>query len=127
MSTEPDLSALEYEVSDNVVVWHVTDFETLYEEEMEDGHQLYLDVSGKDEITAIVVRFEGTPSLGPERQGYINEVWSEFAQAVDIGRAAYVGEGISALAVKSNVEAPGVEIDSFSDVDEAVEWAQKSG
>jgi hypothetical protein len=127
MSSEPDLSALEYEVSDNVVVWHVTDFETLYEEEMEDGHQLYLDVAGKDEITAIVVRFDGTPSLGPEKQEYINEVWSEFAQAVDIGRAAYVGEGISALAVKSNVEAPGVEVDSFSDVDEAVEWAQKSG
>jgi hypothetical protein len=127
MAPESMLSSLEYEIRDNVAVWHIKDFETLYQQEMEEGEQLYLEKSGNDEITATVVRFDGAPTLGAEEQGHINEVWSELAQAVDVKKAAYVGEGISALAVKSNVEAPDVKIESFGDLGEAVDWAQTSG
>jgi hypothetical protein len=127
MASEPKLSSIEYEIRANVAVWHIKDFETLYQQEMEEGEQLYLEKSGSDEITATVVRFDGAPALGTEEQGHINEVWSELAQAVDIKKAAYVGEGISALAVKSNVEAPDVNIESFGELGEAVDWAQTSG
>jgi hypothetical protein len=124
VSSEPDLSALEYEIRGNAAVWHVMDFQTLYEEEIEEGQELYVEKSGDDSITATVVRFDGAPTLGADEQEYINEVWSELAQAVEIERAAYVGDGITALAVESNVDAPGVEVQAFNDQSEAIEWAR---
>lgn len=127
MTSQSSLSSIEYEVQDTVIVWHILDFETLFQEEIDEGEQLYIDKTSSDEITAAVIRFDGAPTLGSEEQDHINEVWSELAQAVDIERVAYAGDRISTLAVKSNVEAPGVEIESFTAQGEAVEWAQNSG
>lgn len=45
----------------------------------------------------------------------MSEVWSQPARGVDIDRGAYVGDGTPAMAVKSNVEAPGVELEDCSD------------
>ena len=45
----------------------------------------------------------------------MSEVWSQPARGVDIDRGAYVGDGTPAMAVKSNAEAPGVELEDCSD------------
>lgn len=127
MTSQSNLSSIEYEIRDTVIVWHILDFETLFQEEIDEGEQLYIEKTSSDEITAAVIRFDGAPTLGSEEQNHINEVWSELAQAVNVERIAYAGERISMLAVKSNVEAPGVEIESFADQTEAIEWAQNNG
>lgn len=124
MSAEKEVSALSYERDGSVGIWRIHDFETLFEDQMERGEAWYERESGGDEVTATIVVFDGAPNLGSEVQEYINEAWSHLAQLVDLEKAAYVGDGIAAMAVKSNVEAPGTEVEDFEELDEAIAWAK---
>jgi hypothetical protein len=45
-------------------------------------------------------------------------------RSLDLERTAYVADGITAMAVRSNVEAPETELDSFESVEEAPAWAK---
>jgi hypothetical protein len=126
MESRNELSSMSYERVEDVDVYRIEDFETLFDEEIDRAEEFYRDRSSDERVTATVVRFDGAPQLGSDAQDHINQVWSQLAQLVDIERAAYVGDGISAMAVESNVEAPGVAIESFTDRQEAIEWAKGS-
>jgi hypothetical protein len=124
MSNGQRISSLSYERDGSVGIWRIEDFETLFEEELDAAEEWYRDESGNDRITATLVQFDGAPNLSGDVQSHINEVWSHLAQIADIERAGYVGDGIAAMAVKSKVEAPGVDIEDFEDMDAALEWAK---
>lgn len=124
MAIEEEVSALSYEEDGSVGIWRIHDFEALFEDQMERGETWYERKSGHDKIMATVVVLDGAPNLSGEVQEYINEVWSHFAEIVDLEKVGYVGDGIAAMAVKSNVEVPGTEIEDFEHLDEAIAWAK---
>lgn len=112
-----------YRQEDNVGIWEIEDWKRLFEEEIEAAERHYQEIAGQPEITATVVVFDEVSSLSGEMQDHITDAWSQLAQAVEIEKAAYVADGIAAMAVTANVEAPNVELDSFESEQEAVAWA----
>lgn len=118
------LQWLNHERQGNVAVFEIEDWEQLFANEIEEAEKQYGEVASDPEITATVVAFDSVDSLSGEMQEHITEVWSQLAQAVDIEKGAYVADGITAMAVESNVTAPGVDIDSFASLDDAVSWAK---
>lgn len=104
----------------------IYDWEHLFETELSDAETHYSDEANRDETTASVVVFDSADTPGSRMQDHITEAWSQLAQSVGgIERTAYVADGITAMAVKSNVSAPGTELESFESLDEAVQWASE--
>jgi hypothetical protein len=63
---EDELSSLGHETEDNVAIWRITEFETLFEDEIEAAEDLYVERSGADHITATVVGFDDAPQLSSD-------------------------------------------------------------
>jgi hypothetical protein len=113
-----------YRREGSVGIWEIADWEHLFEHEIQEAEQHFQETASQPDITAVLVVFEEVDSLDSTTQDHITDAWSQLAQAVDIKRTAYVADGIAAMAVRANVEAPNQELDSFEDVDAALEWAQ---
>ncbi|WP_276301704.1 hypothetical protein [Halorussus lipolyticus] len=114
-----------YERDDNVGVWTIHDWEALFDEGLQDAEKHYSETANQDEITATIIEFGHVDSLGAEMQDHMTDAWSQLAQTVELERTAYVADGITALAVKSNVEAPNTELETFESLDSALEWAKE--
>jgi hypothetical protein len=54
----------------------------------------------------------------------MGEQWSENGEYVGVDRIAFVSEGITGMAVKSNMDIETAAVADFDDVDAAVEWAR---
>lgn len=112
-----------HEETQNVTVWDLSDWSG-DPAELAGAEDEWLEVATQPHIdTSILVFGEGT-ELGSETQEYIAEQWSELTEQADIERSAYVSSGLTSMAVTANVETSGVEIDSFTTVDEAMAWAR---
>jgi hypothetical protein len=99
----------------------------LLETEAADAERHYRETTADKGTTATVVVLEESGAVGSELQDHITETGSQLAQAASgIARTAYVADGIAAIAVKSQVNAPGTELESFSSVDQAVSWANQA-
>lgn len=114
-----------YREEGNVGIWTIEDWGKLFDEEIAAAEQHFSETASRPDITASLVVFDDVDALGSEMQAHITEVWSQLAQSVDLERTAYVADGITAMAVRSNVEAPDTELSSFESVDEALEWASE--
>jgi hypothetical protein len=124
------LTYVEYEERNGIGVWTVTDFASHFnsEKEVERGEKHYRERASSDDMSATVVAIENAEELGTEMRDtldHINEEWSELADDVDIDRLAYVADGIMASTVRRQIDAA-VETDSFSSVDDAVEWCRNA-
>ncbi len=115
-----------YRREGNVGVWEIQDWERLFTEEIQDAEQHFRRTASQSDITASVIVFEAVDTLDSTTQDHITDAWSQLAQAVDLDRTAYVADGIAGMAVRANVDAPDTELDSFEDVDEAMEWVTAS-
>jgi len=72
---------------------------------------------------------EGTISIFPEDvvvhgeiQEFISEGWNEACEATDLQYLAIVAEGLQAMAVENQIDAPAVELSAFDDEGAAVDW-----
>ena len=53
----------------------------------------------------------------------MGEEWSANGEYTGVDKVGFVSEGITAMAVKSQMEIPDADVESFSDLDAAIEWA----
>ncbi len=120
----PELETLSHETRGSVAVFEVNDWEQHFNEEIDQGEALYDEAVGDPEITGTVVAFEEIQSLGSEMQSHLSDAWSGLASAAPVDRIAYVADGITAMAVQANVDGGESAVESFEDLDAAVEWAQ---
>jgi hypothetical protein len=114
-----------YRREGNVGIWEIKDWERLFEAEIDEAERHYQKTAGQQEITATLVVFESVGMLDSETQEYMTDAWSQLAQAVDLEKTAYVADGIAAMAVQSNVEAPETDLRAFESVDDALSWASE--
>jgi len=114
-----------YRRNGNVGIWTITDWERLFEEELEAVEQHFQETANNSEITAALIAFDEVDALGSETREHMTEAWSALSQAVDLDRIGYVADGITAMAVRSNVEAPDTQLDSFESLDDALSWAKE--
>ena len=94
------------------------------DEDLEAASNHYRERGRGDDITATLAVFGDETDLPKETQEYMGEEWSKNGEYTGVNKIGFVSTGITAMAVKSNVEIPDVKIESFKDLDEAVEWAQ---
>jgi hypothetical protein len=114
-----------YRRNGNVGIWTIEDWERLFEEELDAAEQHFQETASNSEITTALVAFDEVEALGSETQEHMTEAWSMLTQAVDLDRVGYVADGITAMAVRSNVEAPNTHLDSFESLADALSWARE--
>ena len=121
---DPDDYEWEFEQRDGVGIWFMEGWRGFADEDLEAASDHYRERGQRDDIEATLAVFGDNTNLPRETQEYMGEAWSENGQYTGVDRVGFVSEGTTAMAVKSKMDIPGADIESFSDLDAAVEWAQ---
>ena len=122
----PDPSDYEwrFEKRGPVGVWFMQGWRGFADEDLEAASDHYRERGQRDDIEATLAVFGDGTSLPKETQEYMGEEWSANGEYTGVDKIGFVSEGTTAMAVKSNVDVDGAEVESFSDLDAAVEWAR---
>jgi hypothetical protein len=121
---DPSEFQWDFEKRGNTGVWFLNGWEGYQDEDLEAVSEHYRKRGKRSDIDGTVAVFGDAATLAAETQAYMGEQWSENAEYVGVDRVAFVSDGITGLAVKSNMDISTAEVDDFDDVAAAVEWAQ---
>ena len=124
----PDPSEYEwsFEQRGSVGIWFMQGWRGFADEDLQAASDHYRERGRRDDIEATLAVFGDDTNLPRETQEYMGEAWSENGAYTGVARVGFVSDGTTAMAVKSKMDIPDAEIESFSDVDTAVEWAQSA-
>lgn len=114
----------EFETRGTVGIWHMKGWQGFADEDLEAASNHYRERGKADDITATLAVFGDETNLPKETQEYMGTEWSKNGEYTGVDKIGFVSSGITAIAVKSNMEISGAEIENFKDLDTAVEWAQ---
>ena len=114
----------EFEIQDNVGIWYMKGWQGFADEDLEAASIHYRERGKQRDITATLAVFGDQTNLPKEIQEYMGEAWSANGEYTGVDKIGFVSDGITAMAVKSQVEVPGADVDNFSDLEAAIEWAQ---
>ncbi|ELZ21775.1 hypothetical protein C475_18551 [Halosimplex carlsbadense 2-9-1] len=114
----------EFEQVDDVGIWFMEGWRGFADEDLEAASTHYRERGGRGDIDATIAVFGDDTNLGKETQEYMGREWSANGKHTDVDRIGFVSEGTTAMAVAANVDVSGAEVDTFGDLDAAVEWAQ---
>ena len=120
----PDEYEWAFEQRGPVGIWFMQGWRGFADDDLEAASEHYRERGKRSDIAATLAVFGDNTNLPRETQEYMAEAWSENGEYTDVDRVGFVSDGTTAMAVKSKMEIPGAEIESFSDLDAAVEWAQ---
>ena len=123
-SPDPDAYEWEFEIEGNVGIWYMKGWQGFADEDLEAASKHYRERGKQNDITATLAVFGDETNLPKETQEYMGEAWSDNGQYTGAEKIGFVSDGITAMAVKSQVDVPGAEVEKFKDVDTAIEWAQ---
>jgi len=113
----------EFEKRGSVGIWFMQGWQGFADEDLKAASDHYRERGKREDIEATLAVFGETTNLARETQEYMGEAWSENGEYTGVDRIGFVSDGTTAIAVKSQVEVPGATVESFTDVDAAVEWA----
>mgnify|MGYP000719462715 CR=1 FL=1 len=113
-----------FEQRGGVGIWFMEGWQGFADEDLDAASDHYRERGKRSDIKATLAVFGDGTSLARETQEYMGEIWSENGAYTGVDRIGFVSEGTTAIAVKAAVDIPGAAVESFSDLDEAVEWAQ---
>lgn len=120
---DPDDYAWHFEKRGNVGVWVLKGWNGYADEDLESVTEHYRERGKQQDITGTVAVFGDEANLGAETQKYMGEQWSANGEYVGVDRIAFVSEGITGMAVKSNMDIETAEVADFDELEPAVEWA----
>ncbi|MFC7077501.1 hypothetical protein [Haloarcula halophila] len=125
-STIPDPEQYEwtFEQRGNVGIWFMAGWRGFADEDLEAASEHYRERGKRTDIDATLAVFGDGTNLARETQEYMGEEWSTNGEYTDVDKIGFVSDGTTAMAVKSQVAVPDTEIESFKDLDAAVEWAR---
>ena len=121
----PDDYEWDFETRGNVGIWHMNGWQGFADEDLDAASTHYRERGAKDDIESTLAVFGDETNLPKETQKYMGEEWSANGEYTGVDKVGFVSEGITAMAVKSQMEISGAEVESFSDLDAAVDWAQQ--
>jgi hypothetical protein len=113
-----------FETDGAVGIWNLDGWQGFADEALEAVSEHYRERASRNDIDATIAVFGDETNLPTETQEYMGEEWSANGKYVGVERIGFVSEGITAMAVKSNMEIPGTELEDFDTLDAALEWAQ---
>jgi hypothetical protein len=97
------------------------------DEDLEAASDHYRERGRRDDIDATIAVFGDKTTLAKETQEYMGEEWSANGEYTGVDKIGFVSDGITAMAVKSQMEIPGATIEDFDDLEAALEWANEQG
>jgi hypothetical protein len=112
----------EFEKRGNVGVWSLQGWDGWDDEELESLSNHYRERASEGDIAATVAIFDEKTSLPAETQAYMASEWSDNVEYAGVQRVAFVAEGITGMAVKSQLDVD-AEVEDFDSLDAALEWA----
>jgi len=115
-----------FEQRGSVGIWYMQGWRGFADDDLEAASEHYRERGKRDDIGATLAVFGDNTNLPRETQEYMGEAWSENGEYTGVDRVGFVSEGTTAMAVKSKMDIPGATVESFSDVEAAVEWAQSA-
>ena len=121
---DPDDYEWEFETRGSVGVWFMKGWQGFADEDLEAASNHYRERGKQDDIEATIAVFGDGTNLAKETQEYMGEEWSANGEYTGVDKVGFVSDGIAAMAVKSHMEIPDAEVESFDRLDTAVEWAQ---
>jgi len=120
----PDEFEWEFEIEGSVGIWYMKGWQGFADEDLEAASDHYRERGKQSDIMATLAVFGDETNLPKETQEYMGEEWSANGEYTGVDKIGFVSDGITAMAVKSQVDVPGAEVDNFSDLEVAIEWAQ---
>lgn len=114
----------EFETRGSVGIWYMKGWQGFADEDLDAASDHYRERGKRDDIEATLAVFGDQTNLPKETQEYMGEAWSENGRYTGVDKVGFVSEGITAMAVKSKMDIPGADIESFKSLDAAVEWAR---
>ena len=114
-----------FEQRGSVGIWFMEGWQGFADEDLEAASDHYRERGKRSDIEATLAVFGDSTNLARETQEYMGEAWSENGEYTGVDRIGFVSEGTTAMAVKSVVDVPGAEVESFRDLDAAIDWARE--
>ncbi|AXR79708.1 hypothetical protein [Natrarchaeobaculum sulfurireducens] len=114
----------DFEQRGGVGIWFMSGWQGFADEDLEAASDHYRERGKRSDIDATLAVFGDETKLPKETQEFMGEAWSENGEYTGVERIGFVAEGITAMAVKSNVDVDGAEVESFTDLETALEWAR---
>jgi hypothetical protein len=120
----PDEYEWEFEQRGTIGIWHMGGWQGFADEDLEAVSQHYRERGSRDDIEATVAVFGDKTNLPKETQEYMGEEWSKNGEYTGVDKIGFASSGITAMAVKSQLDVDGAAVESFKELDAAIEWAQ---
>lgn len=120
---DPDEYEWEFEKRDDIGIWDIRGWDGWADETLEAVSQHYRERASEDDIRTTLAIFGDKTTLPTETQEYMGEQWSDNGIYAGVEKVGFVAEGITGMAVKSQMEIPQAELADFDTLEEALEWA----
>ncbi|WP_299267667.1 hypothetical protein [Halorientalis sp.] len=114
----------DFETDGDVGIWYLDGWQGFPDEELNAVSDHYRERASRDDIEATVAVFGDETSLPKETQEYMGEEWSANGEYAGVDRIGFVADGITGMAVKSNMDVSDAELGDFDDLSTAIEWAK---
>ncbi|WP_049929149.1 hypothetical protein [Halopiger goleimassiliensis] len=113
----------DFEKRGSVGIWFMKGWQGFADEDLEAASEHYRERGSRPDVEATLAVFGDATTLPKETQEYMGEAWSANGEYTGVDRIGFVSSGIAAMAVKSQVEVDGADVESFDDLEAALEWA----
>ena len=123
---QPKQYEWDFETVGSVGVWYLEGWQGYADEDLDAVTRHYRERGSRSDITGTVAVFGEETQLPRETQEYMAEEWSANGEYVGVDRVAFVDDGITGMAVKSQMAIPTAEVEAFNDLEMAVDWARGS-
>ncbi|OIB55315.1 hypothetical protein [Natrialba sp. SSL1] len=121
---DPDQYEWDFETRGRVGIWYMKGWQGFADEDLDAASDHYRERGKRADIDATLAVFGDKTNLPKETQEYMGEEWSANGAYTGVDKIGFVSEGTTALAVKSQVDVAGASVDSFSELETALEWAR---
>ncbi|SDR43813.1 hypothetical protein [Natronobacterium texcoconense] len=120
----PEQYGWDFEKRGSVGVWFMKGWQGFADEDLEAASEHYRERGSKRDVEATLAVFGDATNLPKETQEYMGKEWSANGEYTGVEKIGFVSSGITAMAVKSQIDVDGATIESFDDLEEALEWAR---
>jgi len=120
----PEEYEWEFETRGSVGVWFMKGWQGFADEDLEAASEHYRERGSREDVDATIAVFGDQTNLAKETQEYMGEEWSANGEYTGVDKVGFVSDGVTAMAVKSQMDISGAEVESFDELDEALDWAR---
>lgn len=120
----PDEYEWDFEKRGSVGIWYMKGWKGFADEDLEAVTKHYRERGSESDVQSTIAVFGSETNLAKDTQEYMGEEWSKNGEYTGVDKVAFVSEGIVAMAVESKMDIKGAEVDKFSDLDNAIDWAK---